>query len=77
MLVSPEIPSITFFERNMEPAASHIDPNKNATPRVTVFAPTGVPHEFAESFAPTANDNMNPIIAAANMLYIPKSMKIS
>ena len=62
------MPSITFCDRKMDPAASHIDPNRNATPKVTVFAPTGVPHEFAESFAPTANDKMNPNKNAASIV---------
>ena len=57
----------------MEPAASQIDPKRNAMPRVTVLAPTGVPHEFEESFAPTANDKMNPNINAANTAYRPNS----
>ena len=31
-----------------------MDPRKKATPRLTVPAPTGVPHELAESLAPTS-----------------------
>ena len=73
MLVFPDIPSITFFERKIEPAASHIEPKRKAIPNVTVLAPTGVPHEFAESFAPTANDKMNPKTNAASIAYKPKS----
>ena len=73
ILVFPDIPSITFFDRNIEPAASQIEPNKNATPNVTVLAPTGVPHEFAESFAPTANERINPKTNAARMVYVPNS----
>ena len=68
MLVLPDIPSITFFDRNIDPADSHIDPNKNAIPKVTVPAPTGVPQEFAESFAPTAKERINPKTKAARIV---------
>ena len=68
ILVFPDIPSITFFDRNIEPADSHIDPSKNATPNVTVFAPTGVPQELAESFAPTAKERINPNRNAAKIV---------
>ena len=77
MLLSPEIPSITFCERNIDPVDSHIDPKRNAIPRVTVFAPTGVPHEFAESFAPTAKDKINPNTIAASRVYNPNPKKKS
>ena len=73
ILVFPDIPSITFFDRNIEPADSHTDPSKNATPNVTVLAPTGVPQELAESFAPTAKERINPNRNAAKIVYVPYS----
>ena len=75
ILVLPDIPSITFLDRNIEPAASHIEPSTNATPKVTVFAPTGVPQELAESLAPTAKERMNPKVNAARILYVPYSKR--
>ena len=55
------------------PKVSMIEPKITAIPKLTVPAPTGVPHEFAESFAPTANERMNPKITANRRITKAKS----